>query len=220
MARKIEEMGIPRGKIISANFGVDEALLEVKAQSRNGRPILVSTRMLHDVYNNATLIRAIAVVRKCHPDVLLRFAGDGPLRKHLETLVDKLGLQTNIEFAGFLSGSNLIGALSAADLYLSTSLSDGASVSLLEAMAVGLFPIVSDIAANREWITDGVNGFLVDPLDIDALAEGITLALRRVDWRREVCQQNKEIVRRRALRKNQMEIVEQAYRELVSQQQN
>jgi len=218
MARKIEEMGIHRGKIISANFGVDEALLDVQPQSRKGRPILVSTRMLKDVYNNATLIRAIAVVRKCHPDVLLRLAGDGPLRKPLETLVDELGLQTNVEFAGFLSGSKLIGALSAANLYLSTSLSDGTSVSLLEAMAVGLFPIVSDIAGNREWITDGANGFLVDPLDIDALAERITLALKRVDWRKEVCQQNKEVVKQRALRKNQMDIVEQAYRELLSRQ--
>ena len=140
-----------------------------------------------------------------------------PFRKPLETLVDKLGLQTNVEFAGFLSGRELIEALSSADLYLSTSLSDGASVSLLEAMAVGVFPIVSEIAANREWIADGVNGFLVDPHDPDALAEEITLALRRVDWRREVCQQNKEIVRQKALRKNQMDIMEQAYRELVSQ---
>ena len=217
MAKRIEEMGFYRGQIISANFGVDKALLDVKAQSRNGRPILVSTRMLHDIYNHATLIRAIALVRKSHPDVLLRLAGDGPFRKPLETLVDKLGLQTNVEFAGFLSGRELIEALSSADLYLSTSLSDGASVSLLEAMAVGVFPIVSEIAANREWIADGVNGFLVDPHDPDALAEEITLALRRVDWRREVCQQNKEIVRQKALRKNQMDIMEQAYRELVSQ---
>jgi len=218
MARKIEEMGIHRGQIISANFGVDEALLDVQAQTEQGRPLLISTRILKDVYNSATLIRAIAVVRKCHPDVLLRFVGDGPLRKPLETLVDELGLQTNVEFAGFLSGSKLTGALSAADLYLSTSLSDGTSVCLLEAMAVGLFPIVSDIEGNREWITEGVNGFLVDPHDPDALAERIVLALRRVDWRRKVCQQNKEIVKQRALRKNQMYIVEQAYRELVSRQ--
>ncbi len=218
MARKIEEMGIHRGKIVSANFGVDEALLDVQAQSRNGRPILVCTRMLDHVYNHATLIKALAVVRKAHSEVLLRLAGDGPLRKPLEALVNELSLQTNVEFAGFLSGSKLIGALSTADLYLSTSLSDGTSVSLLEAMAVGLFPIVSNIEGNRDWIADGANGFLVDPHDPDALAARITLALSKVDWRREVCQQNKEIVKQRALRKSQMEIMEQAYRELLSEQ--
>jgi glycosyltransferase involved in cell wall biosynthesis len=215
MARKIEEMGIHRGKVVSANFGVDEALLDVQAQSRKGRPILVCTRMLDEVYNHATLIKALAVVRKTHPDVLLRLAGDGPCRKPLEALVNELGLQTNVEFAGFLSGRKLIGALSAADLYLSTSFSDGTSVSLLEAMAVGLFPIVSDIEGNRDWIADGANGFLVNPHNIDGLAARITLALSKVDWRREVCQQNKELVKQRALRKNQMDIMEQAYRELL-----
>jgi len=220
MARKVEEMGICRGKIMSANFGVDESLLDLQAQSRKGRPVLVSTRKLGSVYNPATLIRAIAVVRKCHPDVLLRLAGDGPLRKPLESLVDELGLQTNVEFAGVLSGRDLTEALSAADLYLSTSLSDGTSVSLLEAMAVELFPIVSDIEGNREWITDGVNGFLVDPHAPDAMAEKIVLALRRVDWRRKVCQQNKDTIQRKALRKNQMDIMEQAYRELLSRPQD
>ena len=91
-------------------------------------------------------------------------------------------------------------------------------MSLLEAMAVGLFPIVSNIEGNRDWIADGANGFLVDPHDPDALAARITLALSKVDWRREVCQQNKEIVKQRALRKSQMEIMEQAYRELLSEQ--
>ena len=86
MAKRIEEMGFYRGQIISANFGVDKALLDVKAQSRNGRPILVSTRMLHDIYNHATLIRAIALVRKSHPDVLLRLAGDGPLSEAARNL--------------------------------------------------------------------------------------------------------------------------------------
>ena len=93
MARKIEEMGIHRGKIVSANFGVDEALLDVQAQSRNGRPILVCTRMLDHVYNHATLIKALAVVRKAHSEVLLSLAGDGPLRKPLEALVNELSLQ-------------------------------------------------------------------------------------------------------------------------------
>ena len=51
--------------------------------------------------------------------------------------------------------------LTQTDIYVSTSLSDGTSVSLLEAMASGVFPIVTDIPSNREWINDGENGFLV-----------------------------------------------------------
>jgi len=220
MVTKLEELGLRHDNIVIANLGVGEDLLDVQTKSTEGRSVLVSTRKFGSVYNPATIIRAMKLVSKDHPQVLLRLAGDGPLRKHLETLVDELGLQTNVEFLGRLSEEDVVQVLSEADLYLSTSLSDSASIALLEAMAVGLLPIVSDIAGNREWITDGVNGFLVDPHDTDGLAAGITLALRRFNWRQEVCQQNKEIVKRRALRKNQMEIVEQAYRELVSQQQD
>jgi glycosyltransferase involved in cell wall biosynthesis len=51
--------------------------------------------------------------------------------------------------------------LSQTDIYVSTSLYDGTSVSLLEAMGSGAFPIVTDIPSNREWISPGQNGFLV-----------------------------------------------------------
>jgi len=220
MVTELEEMGISHGNIVIANLGVGEDLLDVQTQSTAGRSVLVSTRKLGQVYNPATIIRAMKLVSKDHPQILLKLVGEGPLRKDLQFLVNQLSLQANVEFLGRLSAKEVVQILSEVDLYLSTSLSDSASIALLEAMAVGLLPIVSDIAGNREWITDGVNGFLVDPHDSDALAERITLALRRVEWRRKVCQQNKEIVKRRALRRNQMDIVEQAYRKLVSRPQD
>jgi glycosyltransferase involved in cell wall biosynthesis len=68
--------------------------------------------------------------------------------------------------------------LSRADIYVSTSLYDGTSVSLLEAMGSGAFPVVTDIPANREWITNGQNGFLV-PIDEEKyLADRIIDAIR------------------------------------------
>ena len=218
MLTELEKMGLRHDNIVIANLGVGEDLLDVQTQSTADSSVLVSTRKLGQVYNPATIIRAVKLVSKIHPQVLLKLVGKGPLSKDLQILVDQLSLQANVQLPGPLPSKDVVQILSEADLYLSTSLSDSASIALLEAMAVGLFPIVSDIAGNREWITDGVNGFLVDPHDPDALAARITLALRRVDWRREVGQQNKEIVKRRALRRNQMDIVEEAYRELVSRQ--
>jgi glycosyltransferase involved in cell wall biosynthesis len=68
--------------------------------------------------------------------------------------------------------------LTKADIYVSTSLYDGTSVSLLEAMASGCFPVVSDIPSNREWIRDGENGFLVPVNDEQYLAKKIIDAIR------------------------------------------
>ena len=68
--------------------------------------------------------------------------------------------------------------LSGADIYVSTSPHDGTSVSLLEAMACGAFPIVTDIPANREWITQGETGFLIPSNDEIGLASRIVEAIR------------------------------------------
>ena len=69
--------------------------------------------------------------------------------------------------------------LPGADIYVSTSLYDGTSVSLLEAMGSGAFPVVTDIPANREWITNGENGFLVPVDEEKYLANRIIDAIRK-----------------------------------------
>ncbi len=66
-----------------------------------------------------------------------------------------------------------------ADLYISPSHVDGSSVSLMEALACGLPVLVSDIPANREWITDGANGWLFPDGDADALAAKIISVMQR-----------------------------------------
>jgi glycosyltransferase involved in cell wall biosynthesis len=66
-----------------------------------------------------------------------------------------------------------------ADLYISASHVDGSSVSLMEALACGLPCLVSDIPANREWVTDGENGWLFPDGDAEALAARILQAIDR-----------------------------------------
>jgi glycosyltransferase involved in cell wall biosynthesis len=70
-----------------------------------------------------------------------------------------------------------------ADLYISPSHVDGSSVSLMEALACGLPALVSDIPANQEWVSEGVNGWLFPDGNADILAEKIlaVIAQRRID---------------------------------------
>ena len=60
-----------------------------------------------------------------------------------------------------------------ADLYVSPSHVDGASVSLMEALACGLPALVSDIPGNKEWVNEGVNGWLFPDGDVHVLARKI-----------------------------------------------
>jgi glycosyltransferase involved in cell wall biosynthesis len=65
------------------------------------------------------------------------------------------------------------------DLYISASHSDGTSISLLEAMACGCPVLVSDIPGNREWVEQGVNGWLFPDGDAQALAQAINQAVEQ-----------------------------------------
>ena len=81
---------------------------------------------------------------------------------------------------GFISNNDLPRFYHMADLFISASHVDGSSVSLMEALACGLPCAVSDIPANREWVTDGVNGWVFPDGDADALE---TIILKAVGQR-------------------------------------
>jgi glycosyltransferase involved in cell wall biosynthesis len=81
----------------------------------------------------------------------------------------------HVKFVGTVPHDKVVDYLSAADIYVSTSFSDGTSASLLEAMACSLTPLVTEIPGNKEWIENEVNGLLVPVADSKILAEKILL---------------------------------------------
>jgi glycosyltransferase involved in cell wall biosynthesis len=76
-------------------------------------------------------------------------------------------------FAGRVERTELADYLNAADIYVSTSYSDGTSLSLLEAMATGLPAVVTDVPANLEWIRDGYNGYIAKRGDAESVGESM-----------------------------------------------
>jgi glycosyltransferase involved in cell wall biosynthesis len=87
-------------------------------------------------------------------------------------------MQERVYWGGQVTQSNLPGFYRASDLYISASHSDGSSVSLMEALACGLPVLLSDIPANREWVTSGEQGWLFSDGDWQALAAIIVTAAR------------------------------------------
>lgn len=134
-------------------WGVDRARF-VPANHRE-RGLLLSTRMHEDIYDIPTLLRAVAPVLAEHPHARLVVAGEGSRRGSLERLAASLLPAGRFQFVGRISPVDLAGWLGRAEVFLSASLSDSTSQSLLEAMAAGAVPVVSDIEGNREWVTDG-----------------------------------------------------------------
>jgi glycosyltransferase involved in cell wall biosynthesis len=115
-------------------------------------PVVVSTRVLHPIYDVATLVRAWSSVCHRHPGARLLIVGDGPELENLRGLARSAA--GTVAFLGRLPHEELPRLLSGADVYVSTSLSDSTSVSLLEAMSAGCYPVISDIEGNREWVSE------------------------------------------------------------------
>ncbi len=117
------------------------------------------------------LLQAAVFIVTHTPHAHILIVGDGPQRVELESLADALHVSSNCHFLGFRADVSQV--LAAFDIYVSTSLWEGLSISLLEALAAGKPIIATDIKGNRETIHDGQNGLLVPPTNPGALAEAI-----------------------------------------------
>ena len=166
----------------------------------NDKKVLIMTRQLKPIYGIDIFLKAVAQIIKEVPDVRALIVGDGPLELELKNLASSLGLGKFVRFTGRVDRQELVKYLNAGDIYVSTSYSDGTSLCLLEAMAVGLSAVVTDVPANLEWIENGHNGFVARRGFTDDVAEALqklvnnsslcrtfgdrnlTIAKERADW--------------------------------------
>jgi glycosyltransferase involved in cell wall biosynthesis len=127
------------------------------------------------VYDNETLIRGFALAYAKNKNLLLTLKGDGPLVKQVRDLVDTLGLSAVVTFKEKTAYSDVPTDYRAADIFITSSISDGTPVSILEAMASGLPCIATVVGGIPEWVEDGVTGLLIRPRDPDAVASAIQI---------------------------------------------
>ncbi|MFC2007796.1 glycosyltransferase family 4 protein [Chloroflexota bacterium] len=177
-------------------------------------PLAICFRAFKPVYNVETVIRAIPLVLSQLADAKFIIGGDGELSEQLKSLVVSLGISEAVRFTGFIPYDEVPGYLASSDVYVSTSFSDSTSLSLQEAMACALAPVVSDLPANREWITDGENGFIVSQNNIQDLADRMAYLLKNDELRKRFGRLGREIIKDRAEYHKEMEGLEKLYEEL------
>ena len=201
LTSEIVDMGISRDRlvtfpmsVVTDSFGVDGPA----AWSGTAGPVVFSNRSLYPVYDVEVLVRAAPKIFEKVPEARVLIAGEGPEADRLASLARELGVAGRVDFPGAIPHERMPNYLRGASVYVSTALSDGASVSLLEAMACGTFPVAADIPANREWIEEGKNGLLFPPGDADALAEKIEKCLKDSALRAEARETNIGLIRERA----------------------
>jgi len=160
--------------------------------------VAISTRSFEPVYAIDVLIRAFAAVYQQRPSARLLLIGSGSLDADIRGLIEELGIDTVVHAPGRIAYELLPDYFRSADLYVSSALSDGTSISLVEAMACGLPVVVSDSFGNLEWVRQGVNGALARPGDPESLAAAMLPLLANRDVAGSMAKANIETARKRA----------------------
>jgi L-malate glycosyltransferase len=169
----LKDFNINNKKVTVFPWGINLKLFEPldKKECRNmtglERDVFVVhfTRALEKIYGINTMLEGFKEFSEGKEDVRLVITSDGSMKNYVKDFTSQNNLSQKIDYRGWVKYSELPFYYNSADVYLSTSLSDGTSLSLLEALACGLGMVVTDLPANREWIVNRENGFLVNAGD-------------------------------------------------------
>lgn len=170
VSRDIEERrraeGIPAKKVQTIWNGIDVAKFAYHGPNLNGPAVLVAR--LRPEKDVPTLLRAVSMITAQHPDFRLEIAGDGECAAEWRVQADQMGLSGHVEFLGDVR--DVSGLLRRARMLVCSSVIEGLSVSLLEAMATGVPIVATRVGGNVEVVMDGETGLLVPPGDAGQLA--------------------------------------------------
>ena len=135
---------------------------------------------------------AVRIVVDKLPGFHLDIVGDGPAGDDLKHVCGELSLFDHVHFHGMRE--DVPNLLESADLFVLSSVSEGISLTLLEAMASGLPIVATDVGGNREVVNDGLTGRLVPSRDPQALAAAILQLCSNRQVAREMGQRGRKRV--------------------------
>jgi glycosyltransferase involved in cell wall biosynthesis len=172
----IERLGLmPRQGVHHVGNGIDLRQFTPRAAlPTNPRPVLLCVGRLEPVKNLPMLFRVLKRLGTRHRPVL-RLVGEGPCLAEYQQEVQRLGLADQVEFLGYRYDVPELTA--AADVVVLSSVKEGIPRSLMQAMAVGVPVVATDVKGTREVVVDGETGFLVPLDDAGRFAERVAMLL-------------------------------------------
>jgi glycosyltransferase involved in cell wall biosynthesis len=133
--------------------------------------VILSVGFFHKFKAVDLIIKSLLKLNSSEVNVLL--AGDGGERKKLEQLAVSLGLQQRVTFLGRRNRDELRELYNLATVYAQISYSEGLPRALIEAMSCGCIPIVTDVGSMAAVVSNGNNGFVINPGDLDAFVSRV-----------------------------------------------
>lgn len=230
LAEAAQALGAPAYKVEVVHWGVDTelfhpgnasaALSMTRERGAAQSPLVLSIRGLRPIYNPLVIAQAIPAVLARRPDarfIVRTYSVDTDLLAEFQRILAAGNATHAVEYVGDLADDAAI-----ADLYrqaavvVSIPSSDGTPQSVLEAMACGAAPVMSDLPSLREWLRPDVEGLFVPVGDVAALAEAIVRLLGDDALRRSVQAAAVRLVQERADSRLWMRRYEQIYQQLAA----
>ena len=213
----IEVDGIDAARVQTIYNGID--LSRWSAEDRPGDragAVITTVGNIRHVKGHDLFLQAAATVVKEYPETRFSIAGatlDQAYLHTLEAMILQLGLEDRFCFAGGVT--DLRTHFQGADLFVLPSRSEGFSNAIIEAMAMGLPVVATDVGGNAEAVKRGVSGLIVPPEDAPALANAMLQLLRDPEQARSMGGAGREIVSERFTVEAMMMQVTTAYGELL-----
>ena len=212
-------------KISVFTFGVELEIFNIHRKDPKiinridyqNKRIIIMTRTFNHLYGIHYFLMALPKIINAEPETRILLVGTGPLEDDLKDMVNSLDLNEYVHFIGQVPYDQLVYYLNSAEIYVSTSKSDGTSMSLLEAMACRLPVVVSDVPANCEWVKDGINGYLVPRGKVNPISEKILTLLNDKSLAETMGSLNLSIAKERANSKNNFNNFDIIYQNLVKE---
>lgn len=153
---------------------------------------IVTVGRLIPVKNHRLLIEVFAVVNRNYPDVVLDIYGDGELKKSLQNQIDTLGLTEKIVLHGRIN--DITKHIASAKVFVLPSDLEGMPNALMEAMALGIPCVATDVSGVRDIITDRENGFIVPVGNKDEMVDRITKLLKSDELRNNFAENSINVI--------------------------
>ncbi|MCH7505513.1 glycosyltransferase [PVC group bacterium] len=219
MLKKLNEFGDLKHKSIFFPDGIDTHTFKPIFQE-TGAPEkkikIISTRNFYPIYQVHLLLNMLPALLRAFPSIELTLIGSGPLQREYTDFIQKKNLKDHVRLLGPIQHSEMPRYLHQSNIYVSTSPYDGTSVSLLEAMACGCYPVVTKIPENSCWITHGLNGCLFDSNNPESLEKTLSLAVSSKEQWSSAKKTNWDIIQHKADWNNHITKLTSAYSELNS----
>jgi glycosyltransferase involved in cell wall biosynthesis len=214
----IVDFRIPASKVRYLPFGIDTDLFVPGPEALKNSRVTIeifSNRGFYPVYDNETLIRGFAQAYRLDSRLRLTLKGEGPEEQEIRDLAQSLGLLDCVTFRQKTEYTEVPRDLRWADIFITTSTSDGTPVSVLEAMASGLPCIATSVGGIPEWIEHNVTGILIEPRSPEQIAGAILSLARDPALRKRLGTAARDAVVKNGQWKTLMAQVEKDYLELI-----